>query len=125
MTLEAAYLLGLPLNYANNKALPLMLAVGVAFHIYYIVAWRAGVADLLASSLTRAIFFSAMTTGVGFGSLCFSSHPGTASMGKLLALSLFFTLAAAFVIVPAFLGPPREKRHAERFGVEPEFGKST
>ena len=37
-----------------------MLAVGVAFHIYYIIAWRAGIADLLASSLTRAIFFSAL-----------------------------------------------------------------
>ena len=101
-------------------ALPVMLAVGVAFHIYYIIAWRAGVADMLASSLTRAIFFSALTTGVGFGSLCFSSHPGTASMGQLLALSLLFTLVAAFVIVPAFLGPPREQHHAKRFGAEPE-----
>jgi uncharacterized protein len=124
MTLEAAYLLGLPLNFANIIALPLMLAVGVAFHIYYIIAWRAGVADMLASSLTRAIFFSALTTGVAFGSLCFSSHPGTASMGKLLALSLFFTLLAAFVIVPAFLGPPREAHQAEAFGAEPELEKS-
>jgi uncharacterized protein len=124
MTLEAAYLLDLPLNFANIIALPLMLAVGVAFHIYYIIAWRAGVADMLASSLTRAIFFSALTTGVAFGSLCFSSHPGTASLGKLLGLSLFFTLLAAFVIVPAFLGPPREQHHAERFGAELEFKKS-
>ncbi len=124
MTLEAAYLLGLPLNFANIIALPLMLAVGVAFHIYYIIAWRDGVADMLASSLTRAIFFSALTTGVAFGSLCFSSHPGTASMGKLLALSLFFTLVAAFIIVPAFLGPPREKHHADAFGAEPELEKS-
>ena len=120
MTLEAAYLVGLPLNFANIIALPLMLAVGVAFHIYYIIAWRAGVAHMLASSLTRAIFFSALTTGVAFGSLCFSSHPGTASMGKLLALSLFFTLLAAFIIVPAFLGPPREKHHAGGPGSSPD-----
>jgi hypothetical protein len=39
-------------------------------------------------------------------------------MGKLLALSLFFTLLAAFIIVPAFLGPPREKHHADMFGGE-------
>jgi hopanoid biosynthesis associated RND transporter like protein HpnN len=113
MTLQAAYLIGLPLNFANIIALPLMLGVGVAFHIYYILAWRAGVADMLASSLTRAIFFSALTTGVAFGSLFFSSHPGTASMGALLALSLVFTLLAAFIIVPAFLGPPRERAHAD------------
>ena len=109
MTLEAAYLIGMPLNLANIIALPLMLAVGVNFHIYYMIAWRDGVADMLASSLTRAIFFSSLTTGVAFGSLWLSNHPGTASMGKLLTLSLVFTLLAAFVIVPAFLGPPRRE----------------
>jgi len=109
MSLEAADLLGLSLNFANIIALPLMFGVGVAFHIYYVIAWRKGVADMLASSLTRAIFFSALTTGTAFGSLFLSSHPGTASMGELLAISLFFTLLAAFVVVPAFLGPPRQE----------------
>ncbi|MBY6241172.1 MMPL family transporter [Methylosinus sp. Sm6] len=109
MSLEAADLLGMSLNFANIIALPLMFGVGVAFHIYYVIAWRRGVADMLASSLTRAIFFSALTTGTAFGSLFLSSHPGTASMGELLAISLFFTLIAAFVIVPAFLGPPRQE----------------
>jgi hopanoid biosynthesis associated RND transporter like protein HpnN len=112
MTLEAAYLLGMPLNLANIIALPLMLAVGVNFHIYYMIAWRDGVVDMLASSLTRAIFFSSLTTGVAFGSLWLSHHPGTASMGKLLTVSLFFTLLAAFIIVPAFLGPPEEHAKA-------------
>ncbi len=113
-TLMALYLVGMPLNFANIIAMPLMLAVGVAFHIYYVIAWRAGVVDMLASSLTRAIFFSALTTGTAFGSLVLSSHPGTASMGKLLALSLFFTLVAAFFVVPAFLGPPPKRKDEER-----------
>lgn len=113
-TLMALHVIGMPLNFANIIALPLMLAVGVAFHIYYVIAWRAGVTDMLASSLTRAIFFSALTTGTAFGSLVLSSHPGTASMGKLLALSLFFTLLAAFFVVPAFLGPPPAKPDADR-----------
>ncbi len=69
---------------------------------------------MLASSLTRAIFFSSLTTGVAFGSLYLSSHPGTASMGELLALSLFFTLLAAFFVVPAFLGPPPKQPDANR-----------
>lgn len=113
MTLETAALIGLPLNFANIIALPLMFGVGVAFHIYYIVAWRSGDAEMLASSLTRAILFSALTTGVAFGSLCLSSHPGTASMGTLLAISLVYTLLAAFVIVPAVLGPPRRAVQAK------------
>ncbi len=108
MSLEAADMVGLSLNFANIIALPLMFGVGVAFHIYYVIAWRKGVADMLASSLTRAIFFSALTTGTAFGSLCLSSHPGTASMGALLAISLVFTLLAAFIVVPAFLGPPHK-----------------
>jgi uncharacterized protein len=107
MSLQAAQLLGVSLNFANIIALPLMFGVGVAFHIYYVIAWRKGVVDMLASSLTRAIFFSSLTTGTAFGSLFLSSHPGTASMGELLTISLFFTLLAAFIIVPAFLGPPR------------------
>jgi hopanoid biosynthesis associated RND transporter like protein HpnN len=106
MSLEATDLLGMSLNFANIIALPLMFAVGVAFHIYYVIAWRKGIVDVLSSSLTRAIFFSALTTGTAFGSLFLSSHPGTASMGALLAISLFFTLLAAFIVVPAFLGPP-------------------
>jgi predicted RND superfamily exporter protein len=110
LTLEAAYLIGMPLNLANIIALPLMLAVGVNFHIYYMIAWRNGVSDMLASSLTRAIFFSSLVTGIAFGSLWLSNHPGTASMGKLLTISLVFTLLAAFVAVPAFLGPPRQMR---------------
>jgi hopanoid biosynthesis associated RND transporter like protein HpnN len=108
VTLEICVLIGLPLNFANIIALPLLLGVGVAFKIYYVTAWRAGRTNLLQSSLTRAIFFSALTTGTAFGSLWLSSHPGTASMGKLLALSLVTTLAAVLLFQPALMGRPRD-----------------
>jgi hopanoid biosynthesis associated RND transporter like protein HpnN len=108
LTLEICVLIGLPLNFANIIALPLLLGVGVAFKIYYVVAWRAGHTNLLQSSLTRAIFFSALTTATAFGSLWLSSHPGTASMGKLLALSLLTTLAAVLLFQPALMGRPRD-----------------
>jgi hypothetical protein len=110
VSLEICVLIGLPLNFANIVALPLLLGVGVAFKIYYVTAWRAGRTNLLQSSLTRAIFFSAMTTATAFGSLWLSSHPGTASMGKLLALSLVTTLAAVLLFQPALMGKPRDIR---------------
>jgi hopanoid biosynthesis associated RND transporter like protein HpnN len=110
VTLEICVLIGLPLNFANIVALPLLLGVGVAFKIYYVTAWRAGRTNLLQSSLTRAIFFSAMTTATAFGSLWLSNHPGTASMGKLLALSLVTTLAAVLLFQPALMGKPRDVR---------------
>ena len=109
VTLELTVLLGVPFNFANIIALPLILGVGVAFKIYYVLAWRGGETSLLASSLTRAVFFSAMTTATAFGSLWFSHHPGTSSMGKLLSLSLVTTLAAAVLFQPILMGPPREK----------------
>jgi hopanoid biosynthesis associated RND transporter like protein HpnN len=109
VTLEITVLIGLPLNFANIIALPLLLGLGVAFKIYFVMAWRAGTVNLLQSSLTRAVFFSAMTTATAFGSLWLSNHPGTSSMGKLLALSLVTTLAAAILFQPALMGPPRVK----------------
>ena len=108
VTLEICVLIKMPLNFANIVALPLLLGVGVAFKIYYVTAWRSGRTNLLQSSLTRAIFFSALTTATAFGSLWLSSHPGTSSMGKLLALSLVTTLAAVLLFQPALMGKPRD-----------------
>jgi hypothetical protein len=107
ITLELCALLNFPLNYANIIALPVLLGVGVAFKIYYVMAWRSGQSDFLQSPLTRAVLFSALMTATAFGSLSFSSHPGTASMGKLLALSLACTLASAALFQPALMGKPR------------------
>ena len=50
VTLEICVLIGLPLNFANIVALPLLLGVGVAFKIYYVTAWRAGHTNLLQSA---------------------------------------------------------------------------
>jgi len=108
VTLEICGLIGMSLNFANIIALPLLLGVGVAFKVYFVMAWRAGETELLASSLTRAVVFSAMTTATAFGSLWFSNHPGTSSMGRLMALSLVCTLAAAVLFQPVLMGPPRK-----------------
>jgi uncharacterized protein len=107
VTLEICVIVGLPLNFANIIALPLLLGVGVAFKIYYIMAWREGQTNLLQSVLTRAVFYSALTTATAFGSLWFSSHPGTSSMGKLLAISLLTTMCAAALFQPVLMGKPR------------------
>ncbi|GGC99244.1 MMPL family transporter [Undibacterium terreum] len=108
VTLELCVVFGIALNFANVIALPLLLGVGVAFKIYYVMAWRAGQTHLLQSSLTHAVLYSAATTAAAFGSLSFSHHPGTASMGKLLALALVCTLIGAVFFQPILLGRPRD-----------------
>ena len=42
VTLEICVLIRMPLNFANIIALPLLLGVGVAFKIYFVMAWRSG-----------------------------------------------------------------------------------
>jgi hypothetical protein len=107
LTLLVAVLLPLPLNFANIIALPLLLGVGVSFNIYFVMNWRAGQTRVLGSATARAILFSALTTGTAFGSLALSAHPGTASMGKLLLISLGCTLLASLVFIPTLLASLR------------------
>jgi predicted RND superfamily exporter protein len=75
----------------------------VSFNIYFVMNWRAGQGAVLGSATARAILFSALTTGTAFGSLAMSRHPGTASMGCLLLISLGFTLLSSLVFLPALL----------------------
>jgi uncharacterized protein len=105
LTLGSGVVLGLPLNFANIITLPLLLGIGVAFDIYFVMRWRSGLQGLLSSTTARAVLFSALTTGTAFGSLALSKSPGMSDMGKLLSLALFFTLVCTFFVLPALLGP--------------------
>ena len=113
VTLEICALTGTAINFANIIALPLLLGVGVAFKIYYIVAWRDGKTGLLQSALTRAVIFSAMTNAVAFGSMWASNYPGISSMGRMMALALICTMAAAVLFQPVLMGPPRQVKKNE------------
>jgi hopanoid biosynthesis associated RND transporter like protein HpnN len=112
LTLAITVVIGMPLNYANIIALPLLLGIGVAFDIYFVMNWRAGQTYHLQSSTARAVVFSALTTLSAFGSLALSDDPGTAEMGTLLAISLGCTLFCTLLILPALLGPA-PAAHAE------------
>ena len=109
LTLATCVVIRQPLNFANIIAFPLLLGIGVAFNIYFVVAWRNGETNLLRSSLARAILFSALTTGASFGSLILSPHPGTSGIGELLMISLFWTLVTALLFQPALLGLPPKR----------------
>lgn len=107
-TLAICVLTGLAINFANIIALPLLLGIGVAYNIYFVMNWRAGVCCPLQSSTARAIVFSALTTASAFGSLALSTHPGTATMGLLLTLAIACTLLTTLFLLPAMLGDPPE-----------------
>lgn len=96
--------LGIPLNFANVIVIPLLLGMGVDSGIHLVHRLRSGDApggNLLRSSTARAVLLSAVTTLASFGTLGASSHPGLASLGRLLALGLGAVLVANLVALPA------------------------
>jgi uncharacterized protein len=103
LTFATCGLLDLPLNFTNIIALPLLFGVGVAFNIYFVMAWRSGETAMLTSSLMRAVVFSALATANAFGALWLSTHPGTASMGRLLMIGLGWELLVTLLFRPALL----------------------
>ncbi len=106
LTAAAAVLSGIHFNFANVIALPLLLGVGVDNGIHMVHrshTMRAAGESLVATSTARAVLFSALTTIFSFGNLAFSSHPGTASMGRLLALGMAFNLLTTLVVLPALI----------------------
>ncbi|MBY0338517.1 MAG: MMPL family transporter, partial [Acetobacteraceae bacterium] len=103
MTLAHCALFGPDLNLANIIALPLLFGMGVAYDIYYVAAWQQGRRDLLASPLNRAVIWSAVTNAAAFGALAISPHPGTASMGVVLSVSLVYSLACVMLVLPPLL----------------------
>ena len=107
LTVAACLVLDIPLNLANVIALPLVLGLGIAFGIYLILRRREAdsrsIVEVLRSSTSQAVLFSALTTMASFGALGFSHHPGMASLGILLVVVLILAMICALVILPALL----------------------
>jgi len=105
LTVGTMTLLGISLNLANIIVLPLLLGLGVAYGIYFVLRWRAGqdMAGVLTSSTPRAIMFSALTTGCSFGSLAVASDPAVSMLGSTLSIALGWVLVCTLVVLPALL----------------------
>lgn len=109
LTLATSVVLGVPFNFANVIAVPLIVGMGVDSAVHMIHRARVDHESgprLAHTATARGIVFSALTTIAGFAGLLFAGHRGTASMAHLLIPGIAFTAAAALVLVPALL-PPR------------------
>jgi len=94
-------------NFANIIALPLLMGMGVDSGIHIMHRLQSGLScnkEILQSSTARGVFYSSLTTMCSFSSLAFTPHVGTASMGLLLAVGIFFTLVCTLIVLPAFYG---------------------
>jgi uncharacterized protein len=98
--------LDLKFNFANVICLPLLLGIGVDNGVHIVHRMRPGgsvQAGFLSTSTSRAIILSAVTTVCSFGSLAWSVHPGTASMGQVLSIGLVAMVITTLLLLPAML----------------------
>ncbi|MBA7597294.1 hypothetical protein ES703_04296 [subsurface metagenome] len=98
-------LLGLKLNAINIAVIPLVIGMGIDFGIHIVHRFRVE-KDLETVYLYtgKAVFLSALTTIIGFGSLALiGSFPSIASIGVILFLGIATCLVATIVLLPALL----------------------
>ncbi len=105
LTVAASVIFGIAFNFANIIVLPLLFGLGVASAIHLVQRQQNERDDggAFRTSTPRAVVLSALTTIGSFGSIALSSHPGTASMGILLSISIALTLVCTLVVLPALM----------------------
>jgi predicted RND superfamily exporter protein len=106
-------LLGMKLNVMNVVVIPLVIGMGIDFGIHivhrFIVEKEI---ETVYRSTGKAIFLSALTTMIGFGSLALiGSFPSIVSIGTVLFLGIATCLAATMVVLPVFLNTQKNVIH--------------
>lgn len=109
-------LFDIPFNFVNVIVIPLMFGIGVDSGIHLVHQSHSAVAardGILGTTTARAVYYSAITTTVSFGSLALSSHRGMASLGVLLTVGMLLTLVGNLVVLPSLIAL-RRPRSPER-----------
>lgn len=129
LTTATTVIFGLSFNFANVIVLPLLFGLGVDGAIHMVLqARKKGLGDdtpldlqprtveaiddqgnltgqswISLKPTPTAVIYSFLTTIGSFSSIALSAHPGTASMGVLLAIAVGFTLLTTLVLLPALI----------------------
>jgi predicted exporter len=95
-------LLGLRWNLASLAAIPLLLGTGIDYGIHILLALRRSGNDvrLVQSTTGRAVFFSGMTTVIGFASLFFAGNKGISSLGLACCVGTLWILLIVLWLLP-------------------------
>ena len=112
-TIGIATLLGVHLNVANFFAIPILIGLGVdsAIHLLHRLD-ECGDGPIDLGPTRRAVVLTAVTTGIGFGSLVFARHRGLESLGVVMAVGSLCCLASTLVLLPAMAGRGRGQSRA-------------
>jgi predicted exporter len=98
------YLAGMPFNFVNVMALPVLIGTGVDYGVYLVGRYREDpTATEGFASTSSGITLCALSTIIGFGTLMISDHNGMWSLGFSLSIGILGCLFAAQFAIPAIL----------------------
>jgi hypothetical protein len=108
LTCASMAVIGMSFNFANVLVLPLLFGIGVDSGIHLVhrarhLADSEGGGSLVESATAGAVFYSAMTTTLSFGTLALSGHEGMRTLGVMLTIGMFWTVIANLIFLPALL----------------------
>ena len=110
LTCASMVLLGMSFNFANILVLPMLFGIGVdsGIHLVHRARYDAEHPEEASGSLGEtstagAVFYSAMTTTLSFGTLALSAHKGMQGLGIMLTIGMFWTVVANLIVLPALL----------------------
>jgi len=94
--------LGQTWNLASLAALPLLLGTGIDYGIHIMLALERENNDIrkVRATTGRAVFFSGMTTVIGFSSLMFAGNKGVASLGVACCIGTSWILLLVLWLLP-------------------------
>ncbi len=120
LTLATMVIFDRPFDYTNVVVVPLLFGIGVDSAIHIIHESRVGETDrteLVYTSTARAVYYSALTTIVSFGSLSLAGHNGMKGLGFTLTAGLVYTVVCVLFLLPALMAlqeaPDVAKRDAQ------------
>ncbi len=95
-------LFGLSWNLASLAAIPLLLGTGIDYGIHILLALRRSGNEVrfVQSTTGRAVFFSGMTTVIGFSSLFFAGNKGISSLGLACCVGTVWILLIVLWLLP-------------------------
>ncbi|MDP6934755.1 MAG: MMPL family transporter, partial [Myxococcota bacterium] len=97
-------ILGMSMNMVSVLAVPIIVGIGIddGVHLYHRIRKEGHVGAALSHS-GKAVILTSMTTGIGFGSLLLSIHPGMFSLGATTSIGIISCLLVSLCLLPALV----------------------
>ncbi|MFZ0133725.1 MAG: MMPL family transporter [Desulfobacterales bacterium] len=114
-TLGTMNLIGHPLDIPGLMLSIVVLGMGIDYSLFFVRSYqRYGTLGHPSFGLIRmAVFMSAASTLIGFGTLCTADHSLLKSAGLTSFLGIGYSMIGAFVILPPVLGWMQKRRQAK------------